>query len=67
MTPLLVCYRYSGSMAYDREVIWAYVERSGGHASIKIDHIDFWLPLRAETFLVLAWPDLQRHPELDLI
>ena len=30
MEPRYVCYRLDCTMDYDREVIWAFVQRSGG-------------------------------------
>ena len=65
--PKLICYRLTYRSSYDEEVIWAFVQRSGGHISIRQDSIDYWIPIRYETLLVCAWPDLERHPELDLI
>ena len=64
---MLKCYRLTYRSEYDEEVIWAYVQRSGGHISIRQDSIDYWVDSRAELFLNCAWPDLERHPELDLI
>jgi hypothetical protein len=64
---VLRCYRLTHQCSYDEEVIWAYVQRSGGHLSIRGDCIDYWVPPRAELFLILTWPDLERRDDLDLL
>jgi hypothetical protein len=66
MEPQLRCFRLTVSIGYDEEVIWAYVQRSGGHISIRGDCIDFWVPNRAVTMFLCAWPDLVPQPQLDL-
>lgn len=63
----LRCYRLYASIDLDEEIIWAYVQRSGGFLSIRGDCIDFWVPPSAELFLVCAWPELVRYPNLDYI
>jgi hypothetical protein len=64
----LKCYRLTSRLShYDEETIWAFVQRSGGHISIRGDCIDYWIPTRAEVMLICAWPDLERRPEFDLI
>lgn len=63
----LRCYRLTSSLSPDEEAIWLYVQRSGGDTAIRKDCIDFWVDSRAEIFLVCAWPELERHPELDYI
>lgn len=63
----LLCYRLRSSDEDLRDRVWLYVERAGGHMSIAIDHIDFWVPPRAATFLMLAWEELERRPELDYL
>lgn len=67
LTPRLLCYRLNASVKLDEEVIWAYVQRSGGHISIRQDVIDFWIPPQAEVLLLCAWPELERRPDLDYI
>lgn len=63
----LKCYRLTYRNEYDEEIIWAYVQRSGGQLSIRQDCIDFWVPSHAEVLFVCAWPELERHPELDYV
>lgn len=65
--PVLFCYRLSARSSLDEEVIWQYVQRSGGHISIRQDCIDFWVTAAAELFLVCAWPELERRADLDYI
>ena len=65
--PCLLCYRLNWNVNLDEEIIWAYVQRSGGHINIRQDIIDFWVPPWAELFLVCAWPELERRPDLDYI
>ena len=67
LTPSLVCYRLDAHMLLDEEVIWAFVQRHGGHLSIKGDCIDFWIPVKYESMFVLAWSQLRRKPEFDYI
>ena len=67
MKPILLCYRLHPRMDYDEEIIWAYVQRSGGSLSIKSYCIDFWIPAHAEVLLLCAWPDLERVARLDYI
>jgi len=64
---VLRCYRLGYGCDYDEEIVWAYVQRSGGHLSIRGDCIDFWVPVAAELFLVLTWPDLERRSDLDYL
>ena len=66
-TPTFFCYRLTYRNEYDEDVIWAFVQRSGGHISIRQDSIDYWVTARYQSLLVCAWPDLERHPELDYI
>jgi len=61
----LHCYRLKDRNDYDEESIWALVQRHGGYISIKYDHIDFWIAEPWDSLLVIAYPDLERHPELD--
>lgn len=64
--PKFLCYRLTQRSEYDEEVIWAYVQRSGGHISIRQDCIDYWIPPRHQTMLLCAWPELEPQPQLDL-
>lgn len=64
---MLICYRLPYRSEYDEETIWAYVQRAGGEIAIRQDCIDFWVPPRAELFLVCAWPELERRADLDYI
>lgn len=65
--PRLVCYRQLIRHQYDEETIWAFVQRAGGHLSIRGDCIDYWIPMRYAVMLICAWPDLERRREFDLI
>lgn len=65
--PRLLCYRLTARSGLDEELVWSYVQRIGGHISLRSDCIDFWIPPEAELFLVCAWPELERHCELDYI
>ena len=64
--PILRCYRLTYRSEYDEEVIWQYVQRSGGHIAIRQDCIDYWVDSQAELFLLCAWPELEAQPQLDL-
>jgi hypothetical protein len=66
LQPQYVCYRLTHRSEYDEEVIWAYVQRSGGHIAIRQDCIDYWITPRYESLLVCAWPELERQPQFDL-
>ena len=61
------CYRLNYRSSYDEEMVWALVQQHGGHLSIRLDCIDFWIHHSWEVVLILAFPDLERRPELDLI
>lgn len=63
----LRCYRLGYRADYDEEAVWALVQRHGGHISIRQDSIDFWIHRDWEPILVLAFPDLERRPDLDYI
>jgi hypothetical protein len=54
-------------MLLDEEAVWAFVQRHGGHLSIKGDCIDFWIPVEYQTLFVLAWSELRRKSEFDYI
>jgi hypothetical protein len=63
----LKCYRLSYRSDYDEELVWALVQRHGGHISIRQDCIDFWIHRDFEALLLLAFPDLERRPDLDYV
>lgn len=63
----LFCYRLNYRAAYDEEMVWALVQRHGGHISIRTDCIDFWIAREWAVVLNIAFPDLERRPELDYI
>ena len=67
LEPLLLCFRLTSLMDYDEEVIWAYVQRSGGYISIRNDCIDFWVPRHAVVLFLCAWPDLERRTMDDYV
>ena len=54
-------------MSADRNIIGLYVQRAGGHFMPCADTVLFWVPERASSMLVLAWPELERMPSQDLI
>ncbi len=63
----LVCYRLNYRATYDEELVWALVQRHGGHIAIRQDSVDFWLDPQWEIVLNIAFPDLERRPDLDYI
>ena len=63
--PALVCYRLAYRAEYDEELVWALVQRHGGHISIRQDCIDFWIAPEWQELLILAFPDLERRPSQD--
>ena len=64
---VLLCFRLHARVSYDEEIVWAYVQRAGGHLSIRGDVIDFWVPKHAVLLLLCAWPDLERRAQDDYI
>jgi hypothetical protein len=67
MTETFHCYRLGYRSDYDEELVWALVQRHGGFLSIRVDVIDFWIHPQWETFLLMAFPDLERREDLDYI
>ncbi len=67
MTAVLKCWRLDYRATYDEEMVWALVQRHGGHLSIRGDYILFWLRPEWEVVLVLAFPDLRRVPAEDYL
>ena len=63
----LCCYRLDYRSGYDEEMVWSLVQKYGGSISIRVDHILFWLAPEWAVVLVLAFPDLERCPELDYL
>ena len=63
----LHCYRLNYRAAYDEEMVWALVQRHGGHISIRQDCIDFWISPEWEIVLNMAFPDLERRRDLDYL
>lgn len=63
----LVCYRLNYRATYDEELVWALVQRHGGHIAIRQDCVDFWLDPQWEIVLNITFPDLERRPDLDYI
>ena len=64
---VLACYRLTSLIDYDEELVWADVQRYGGSLSIRGDCIDFWIPLRYQSFILLRWPLLVRKSDLDYL
>jgi len=67
MLKLMLCYRWTSAMSADRDTIGLYVQRAGGHFAPHADTVMFWVPERAASMLVLAWPELERMRDQDLI
>ncbi len=65
LTRRLYAFRLSAAHADRQDSVWLYVERAGGHMEIRSDCIDFFVPASAVTFLVLAYPELDRRADLD--
>ena len=64
----IVCYRYQAwSHDYDCELVWAFVQRHGGYISVGIDSVDYYLPVEYCCLFQLAYPELTRQYNLDLI
>lgn len=51
----------------DSGTVALYVERAGGHFSLRGDTVMFWVPERSQSMLSCAWPDLERRSDQDLI
>ena len=54
-------------MTADRNIIGLYVQRTGGHFQPHADTVLYWVPERASSMLRLAWPELERIADRDLI
>ena len=64
----ILCYRYQAwRHDLDSESVWAFVQRHGGHMSIRRDCIDYFLPVAYQVLFELAYPELTRQYNLDLI
>jgi hypothetical protein len=64
----ILCYRYQAwTHDYDCEAVWQFVQRHGGHMSIRRDCIDYFVPVEYQVLFVLAYPELTRQYNLDLI
>lgn len=64
----LICYRfYAWSTDSDVEAIWALVQRHRGEIALHRDSIDFWIPVKYESVLLLSYPELIRKPQLDYV
>ena len=64
----VVCYRYQAwTTDLDCESVWAFVQRHGGYLSIRNDCIDYFLPVQYQVLFALAFPELTRQYNLDLI
>ena len=67
MLKRLLCYRWTSTMTADRNIIGLYVQRTGGHFGPHADTVLYWVPERASSMLRLAWPELERIADRDLI
>jgi hypothetical protein len=64
----ILCYRYQAwAHHYDCESVWAFVQRHGGYMSIRNDAIDYFLPVEYRVLFEIAYPELNRQYNLDLI
>ena len=64
----IVCYRYQAwTSDLDCELVWAFVQRHGGYISIRNDCIDYFIPIRYQLLFALAYPELVRQYNLDLV
>jgi hypothetical protein len=64
----ILCYRYQAwAHHYDCESVWAFVQRHGGYMSIRNDAIDYFLPVEYRVLFEIAFPELNRQYNLDLI
>ena len=64
----VACYRYQAwAHDYDCEAVWRFVQRHGGYISIRNDSIDYFVPVEYRVLFELAYPDLIRQYNLDLI
>jgi hypothetical protein len=64
---VLCCYRLTSLIDYDEELVWADVQQYGGSLSIRGDCIDFWIPVRYQSFILLRWPLLVRRADWDYV
>ena len=63
----IVCYRYQAwTSDLDCESVWHFVQRHGGHLSIRNDCIDYFIPVKYQVLFALAYPELTRQSNLDL-
>lgn len=67
MLKLQLCFRWTSAMSADRDTIGLYVQRTGGHFQPHADTVLFWVPAGAATMLILAWPELERMQDQDLV
>ena len=65
--PSLICYRLDYRDCLDEELVWALVQRHGGSISISPIWIDFYIDPKYAIIIDLAFPGLQRRPELDYV
>ena len=65
--PRLKCYRLDYRSMYDEESVWSLVQRHGGHLSIRVDYILFWLDPQWEVVLNISFPELRRIPSEDYL
>jgi len=64
----LLCYRYLPLWeSADREQVWQFVYRHGGHVEQLLDTVDFYIPDQYASLLLLSFPGLQHIPALDYI
>ena len=64
----IVCYRYQAwAHDLDCESVWQFVQRHQGYISIRCDSIDYFVPVRYRVLFELAYPELTRQYNLDLV
>lgn len=67
--PLIFCYRAWRSDLGDQgiEMVWRWVSQCGGFMTPHTLSVDFYVPERVSSFLVIQWPQLERRPLRDYI
>jgi len=64
----LLCYRWAPwSEDLDVGRVWEFVQQHQGHIEHVRDTVDFYIPDRYESFLLIKFPGLPAVPALDYI
>ena len=62
-----LCYSWTPLMDTDAESVWAIVQRHRGHISHRGDRIDFYIAREYASLVSMAFPELQRRYQDDLL